>query len=80
VKVGDLVRSVPHGILTQSGRVGIVVDTIQKKVWRTDVRGKRVNWDKVEPEPHAVVLFSHNDGPINIPWSELEVVDAYKIS
>lgn len=28
MKVGDLVRSVPHGILTQSHRVGIIIEVI----------------------------------------------------
>tara|TARA_R100001126_G_C4876374_1_gene176148 strand:- start:949 stop:1134 length:186 start_codon:yes stop_codon:yes gene_type:complete len=28
LKVGDLVRSIAHGILTQSGRVGVVIEVI----------------------------------------------------
>jgi len=52
-----------------------VVDIIQKKVWRTRIQGKRVDWNKVHPEPHAVVLWSHNNGTINIPCTELVVLN-----
>jgi len=72
MKVGDLVKhkDVP------TGTPGVVVDMTQKKVWRTNVQGKKIDWDIVDPEPHAVVLFSHNDGIINIPVVELEVISA----
>ena len=71
MKVGDLVRHKANpGYLP-----GVVVDMIQKKVWRTVEQGKAVNWNKVKPEPHAVVFFSHNDGTINIPIVELEVIN-----
>jgi hypothetical protein len=60
--------------MSEEPRVGVVVDIIQKKVWRASVHGRKVDWTKVKPEPHAVVLFSHNSGPINIPTCELEVV------
>ena len=75
MKIGDMVRSIPDGVLTSSHRVGIVVDIIQKKVWRASIHGKKVDWSKVDPEPHAVVLFSHNNGTINIPSTDLEVVN-----
>ena len=58
MKKGDLVRLVDHEA------VGLVVDITQKKVWRTNEQGKAVNWNRVEPEPHAVVLWEHNDGPL----------------
>ncbi len=76
MKIGDLVRSIPDGVLTNSHRVGIVVNIIHKKVWRAHLHGKKVNWDTIEPEPHAVILFSHNDGTINMPLCELEIVRA----
>lgn len=69
MKPGDLVKA------EYSEAIGLVVEIIQKKVWRTDTRGKKVNWDKVDPEPHAVVLYSHNDGTVNIPIIELKNVD-----
>ena len=75
MKIGDMVRSIPAGVLINSHRIGIVVDIIQKKCWRTDVHGPQVNWKKVDPEPHAVVLFSHNSDTINIPTADLEVVN-----
>ena len=37
--------------------------------------GKKVNWDTVEAEPHAAVLYSHNDGTVDIPFIDLEVID-----
>ena len=75
MKAGDMVRSVPDGVLINSHRVGIVVDIIQKKCWRTDTHGPHIDWRKIDPEPHAVVLFSHNSGTIEMPVVELEVVD-----
>ena len=70
MKIGNLVK---HR-MSDEPTAGVVVDIIQKKVWRTSIHGKKVDWTKVIPEPHAVVLFPHNSGPINIPTCELEVV------
>ena len=69
MKVGDLVSH------RDADRTGLVVEMTQKKVWRTHLLGSRVDWDKVQPEPHAVVLWSHNDGTLEIPLEELESVD-----
>ena len=69
MKVGNLVKA------EFSEAIGIVVDVIQKKVWRAHIHGKKVDWNKVDPEPHAVVLYGHNDGTINIPVADLEVVN-----
>ena len=68
MKSGDLVQ-VKH-----SEAIGIVVDIVQKKCWRTSERGVGVDWNKVDPEPHAVVLYAHNSGTINIPVVDLEVI------
>ena len=68
MEAGSLVRA------EYSEAIGIVVDIIDKKVWRVHDNGVKVNWDTVEPEPHAVVLYSHNDGTIDIPVTELETV------
>ncbi len=70
MKVGDLVRHI-HAPTT----TGLVVDITQKKVWRTSVLSNRVDWDKVNPELHAVVLWSHNNATIEVPQIELEVVN-----
>ena len=69
MKVGDLIR-----VLGGSGKIGVVVEMNQKKCWRTHTQGKKIDWDKVDPEPHAVVLFSDDSGMMNIPTVELEVV------
>jgi len=70
VKVGDLVRH-----KKANGEPGLVVEMTQKKVWRSHIHGKKVNWDKIDPEPHAVVLWSHNDGALQVPIHDLEVVN-----
>ena len=71
MKVGDLVRSL---VPSSSSRIGVVVEMIQKKCWRTHVQGKKIDWNVVEPEPHAVILFPHNSGTIAMPTIELEIV------
>tara|TARA_Y100001937_G_C6982574_1_gene268390 strand:+ start:68 stop:274 length:207 start_codon:yes stop_codon:yes gene_type:complete len=68
MKIGDLVKA------DFSDAVGIVVDIINKKVWRVHDKGVKVNWDKVEPELHASVLYAHNCDTVNIPVAELEVI------
>ena len=69
MKVGDLVK-----LKERSSSIGVTIEIVHKKVWRVHDNGVKVNWDTVEPEPHAVVLFPHNDGTINIPVTDLEVV------
>ena len=71
MKVGDLVKlSAVHGA---SFRAGLIVEFVDKKCWRTDVLGNRIDWDKIDPEPHAVVLI---DGDRRtIPLTDLEVVN-----
>ena len=69
MKVGDLVKA------EYSKEIGLVVDIIQKKCWRTSERGAGVDWNKVDPEPHAVVLYSHNNGTVNIPTTDLKVIN-----
>ena len=72
VKVGDLVM-LNVGSPSAIKRVGIVMDIIQKKCWRTDNLGKAVNWNEVEPEPHGVVLFDHTIR--TIPQANLKAVE-----
>tara|TARA_R110002074_G_scaffold99899_5_gene215970 strand:- start:648 stop:872 length:225 start_codon:yes stop_codon:yes gene_type:complete len=71
MKVGDLVKlSAVHGA---SFRAGLIVEFIEKKCWRTDVHGKKIDWNKIDPEPHAVVLI---DGDRRtIPLADLEAID-----
>jgi len=71
MKVGDLVklRSMHR---RQEERAGLVVELLDKKVWRTDAMGKNVNWDKAKTEPHAKVLVGEKY--LTIPVSELKVV------
>ena len=71
MKIGDLVKlSSVHGA---ASRPGLIVDLIEKKCWRTDVLGKKINWNKVEPEPHAVVLI--NGDKITFPLTDLKAID-----
>ena len=74
MKIGDLVRSTPANSGLIGTRVGIVVGMTEKKCWRTHKLGKRINWDIVDPEPHAVVSYP---GPrlIEIPTVDLQVID-----
>ena len=67
MKVGDLARYKGDDL----GKVGLVVDIIQKKCWRTAIQGKQIDWNAVDPEPHAVVLWEHNDEPVTVPFTEL---------
>jgi hypothetical protein len=70
MKVGDLVKLKTIHLSQRAPRVGVMVDIIQKKVWRTQERGPQVDWRLVEPEPHGVVLYS--DCTLNIPIEDLE--------
>tara|TARA_B100000131_G_scaffold315019_1_gene352784 strand:- start:129 stop:335 length:207 start_codon:yes stop_codon:yes gene_type:complete len=63
MKVGDLTSH-------KSGRTGLIVDIVQKKCWRTNVQGKKIDWNKVEPEPHVVILFSDASETRTIPMIE----------
>tara|TARA_B100000700_G_scaffold309681_1_gene389180 strand:+ start:4634 stop:4909 length:276 start_codon:yes stop_codon:yes gene_type:complete len=73
MKTGDLVRLKKIDEKQVATRTGIVVDTIQKKVWRTDELGPMIDWREVDPELHAVVMY--DDCKLNIPVVELEVID-----
>ena len=59
MKVGDLVRHKES--CAASDAVGLVVGHTEKKVWRSYLQGKKIDWDKVKAEPHVIVLFAHND-------------------
>ena len=70
MKIGDLVKTVRR---YGSVQAGLITDIVEKKCWRTDELGKAVNWNKVEPEPHAVVLVG--DKYLTIPLVDLELID-----
>ena len=69
MKIGDLVK-LKSMHRRQKQRVGLVVELLDKKCWRTYEMGKAVDWSKIEPEPHAVVLV---DGRrLTIPVEQLQ--------
>ena len=70
MKIGDLVKS--KTITGQPRKAGLIVDLIEKKCWRTHILGKAVDWDKIEPEPHAIVLIEGSK--LTIPLTDLELI------
>tara|TARA_B100001287_G_C22399964_1_gene397379 strand:- start:160 stop:402 length:243 start_codon:yes stop_codon:yes gene_type:complete len=78
MKSGDLVRpgrsAWGSGFHAGGYRTGLVVEVIDKKHWNTSTHGKKVNWNAVDPEPHAVVVWS-NGLERTIPICELEVIN-----
>tara|TARA_A100001011_G_C14195873_1_gene793465 strand:- start:712 stop:948 length:237 start_codon:yes stop_codon:yes gene_type:complete len=74
MKVGDLVRHRPKHAkkLLSSEPTGVVIEMTEKKVARLTEENKVVNWNEIQPEPHAVVIWGN--GKITVPVSELEVV------
>ena len=73
MKVGDLVKLSSFGPGRASFRAGLIVEFIEKKCWRTEKLGVKVDWKKVDPEPHAVVLISGDKRAI--PVTDLELID-----
>ena len=70
MKVGDLVRAFKSS--RGAGKMGVVVRLFEKKIWRTEELGIKVDWRKIDPEPVADVLISGNAVPI--PLTDLEIV------
>jgi hypothetical protein len=73
VKVGDLVKLSSSASGRASFRAGLIVEFIEKKCWRTEELGIKVDWSKIDPEPHAVVLI--NGDKRAIPVTDLEPID-----
>tara|TARA_R110002074_G_scaffold272808_1_gene444421 strand:- start:322 stop:540 length:219 start_codon:yes stop_codon:yes gene_type:complete len=69
MKIGDLVKPTHDSPL-----LGVVVRVFMHKLWETDKLGKRVDWDRVEEEPFAEVLWNGKGMYIKIPQRALEVV------
>ena len=72
MKIGDLVK-LKSMHRRQAPRAGLIVDLIEKKCWRTGELGNKVDWNKVDPEPHAVVLV--NGKKLTLPMIDLEAVN-----
>ena len=71
MEIGDLVKL--SALRRASFRAGLIVEFVDKKCWRTDVLGNRIDWDKIDPEPHAIVLI--NGDKRAIPVTDLEPID-----
>ncbi len=73
MKVGDIVQRKYSGwnALRTKNHAGIIVKIFEKKCWRTHVLGSAINWDLIEPEPHAEVLI--RDNVESIPISDLVI-------
>jgi len=77
MKIGDIVRlKFFNRTAVLKNRPGVVTDFTDRKCWRTEKHGKKVDWTKIDPEKHAVVLFA--DGVMRIPVVDLEVVTRRK--
>jgi len=74
VKVGDLVRWKPMVGRTRPTTVGLVKRVFDHKLWRTDERGNKVDWNKVAKESFAEVVFG--DHVRHLPITDLEVINA----
>mgnify|MGYP003990561157 CR=1 FL=1 len=72
MKVGDLVKLKAVSGPMNSGTAGVIVRVFKKKCWRTQELGPNVNWELVDPEPHAEVMI--NDNVMSFPTIELKVV------
>lgn len=72
MKIGDLVKLSSSTSGRASFRAGLIVEFTEKKCWRTDVFGTKIDWAKLDPEPHAVVLISGDRRAI--PVTDLEFV------
>ena len=70
MKIGDLVKlSAAYG----TSRPALIVGLVDKKCWRTDVFGNKIDWNGIEAEPHAVVVIDGDKR--TIPLTDLEPVD-----
>ena len=71
MKVGDLVRAFKSS--RGAGKMGVVVKLFEKKIWRTEELGSKIDWDKIDPEPVADVMIA--DRVVSIPLTDLELLD-----
>ena len=52
MKAGDLVK--------WNGSICLVTEVYESKCWRTDERGKAINWGEIPYESFARILFEGN--------------------
>ena len=71
MRVGDLVKS--KAINGPPRKAGLIIELVERKCWRTQIRGQKVDWDKIEPEPHAIVLIEGTR--LTIPLTDLVPLD-----
>ena len=69
MKAGDLVRPTDCPSF-----IGIVIRVFDHKLWETSKMGKQVNWDKVDKEPFAEVLWNVRADTTKVAQRKLEVV------
>ena len=72
MKVGDLVRWKQMVGRQRPATVGLVRRLFENKLWRTDERGRKVDWDKVPKESFAEVIFGEHTR--HLPIRDLEVI------
>ena len=70
MKVGDLVRAFKSS--RGAGKMGVVVKLFEKKIWRTEELGSKIDWNKIDPEPVADVMIA--DRVVAIPLTDLEII------
>jgi hypothetical protein len=71
MKVGDLVRALKSS--RGAGKTGVVVKLFERKIWRTDELGRKINWKDIDPEPVADVMIAGR--VVGIPLTDLELLD-----
>jgi len=71
VKVGDLVRASKSS--RGAGKTGVVVKLFERKIWRVDELGRKINWKDIDPEPAADVMIAGR--VVGIPLTDLELLD-----
>ncbi len=70
MKVGDLVRAFKSS--RGAGKMGVVVKLFEKKIWRTEELGSKIDWSKIDPEAVADVMIA--DRVVAIPLTDLEII------
>ena len=65
----------PGDLVNWNGRLVVVAEIYESKCWRTDEKGKNVNWGEIPHEPFARIVVG--DGDVRgVPQTDLEVISA----
>ena len=72
MRVGDLVKWKAMVGRRRPTTVGVVMRVFEHKLWRTEERGKKVDFASIEAEPFAEVVFSNC--LLKLPQTDLEVI------